>query len=82
MTNLVVSSKLGCISRGWEWQIPRDYFGFTLPQDIATNLSRVALTSAVGMFSLSHSPHLLSAFFMSCGYLAALRGNVCSQRFS
>jgi hypothetical protein len=58
MTNLVVSSKLGCISRGWEWQIPRDYFGFPVPQDIATNLSRVAVTSAVG----TSSPLLSSCY--------------------
>jgi hypothetical protein len=48
MSNLVVIAKVGCISRGWEWQIPQNYFGFPVPEDVAVNLSRVAVTSAVG----------------------------------
>ncbi|KAI9639539.1 uncharacterized protein MKK02DRAFT_39849 [Dioszegia hungarica] len=47
MSNLVVIAKVGCISRGWEWQIPQNYFGFPVPEDVAVNLSRVAVTSAV-----------------------------------
>jgi hypothetical protein len=48
VSNLVITAKLGCIQRGWQWQIPDDYFGFEIPTDISQNLSKVAVTSVIG----------------------------------
>jgi hypothetical protein len=48
VSNLVITAKLGCIQRGWQWQIPDDYFGFKIPTDISQNLSKVAVTSVIG----------------------------------
>lgn len=48
VTNLQITGDLGCIFRGFQYQIPRDYFGFPLPDDISKNLSKVAVTSVVG----------------------------------
>lgn len=47
MSNFVITADLGCINRGWQWQIPQEYFGFDLPGDINYNLSKVVVTSAV-----------------------------------
>lgn len=44
----MIAGKQGCIQRGFEWQVPPNYFGFRLPDDIAYNLSKVAVTSVVG----------------------------------
>ena len=43
VTSLAVTTKVGCIYRGWEWQIPNQYFGFPLPDEINISLSRVAI---------------------------------------
>ena len=51
VSNLQTTDSLGCINRGYQYQLPRDYFGFALPDDIAKNLSKVAVTSVV-TFSL------------------------------
>ena len=43
VTSLAITTKVGCIYRGWEWQIPDRYFGFPLPDEINISLSRVAI---------------------------------------
>ena len=48
VSNLEITGKLGCIFRGWQYQIPGNYFEFDLPTDIAQNFSKVAVTSVVG----------------------------------
>lgn len=48
MTNLQITNSLGCIQRGYQWQLPRNYFGFPLPDDISKNLSKAAVTTVVG----------------------------------
>ncbi|WVR07198.1 hypothetical protein IAU60_004239 [Kwoniella sp. DSM 27419] len=47
VSDLVITNKLGCIFRGYQWQIPSGYFGFPVPDDINLNLSKVAVTSVV-----------------------------------
>ncbi|EIW70858.1 hypothetical protein TREMEDRAFT_61370 [Tremella mesenterica DSM 1558] len=47
VSNFVITADLGCISRGYQWQIPENYFGFILPDDINYNVGRVAVTSVV-----------------------------------
>jgi hypothetical protein len=43
VTDLAVSSKIGCTYRGWEWGIPERYFGFPLPDEINQSVSRVSV---------------------------------------
>jgi hypothetical protein len=43
-----VQNPLGCIYRGFQYQLPANYFGFPLPDDISKNLSKVAVTTVVG----------------------------------
>ncbi len=52
VTNLQITNDLGCIYRGWQYQLPANYFGFTLPDDISKNLSKVIVTTVVGKPSL------------------------------
>ncbi|ORX36847.1 hypothetical protein BD324DRAFT_473117 [Kockovaella imperatae] len=47
VSNLQITDKLGCIYRGWQYQIPDGYFGFDLPTDISKNFSKVVVTSVV-----------------------------------
>ncbi|KAK8864227.1 hypothetical protein IAR55_001473 [Kwoniella newhampshirensis] len=47
VANLVITSKLGCIFRGWQYQIPGGYFGFDIPNDINLNLGKAVVTSVV-----------------------------------
>ncbi|WWC89501.1 uncharacterized protein L201_004425 [Kwoniella dendrophila CBS 6074] len=47
VSNLVITGKLGCIFRGFQYQIPSGYFGFPVPDDINLNLGKVAVTSVV-----------------------------------
>lgn len=49
-SNLIITGKLGCIFRGFQYQIPNGYFGFTVPNDINMNLSKVLVTNVVGGF--------------------------------
>ncbi|ORY32587.1 hypothetical protein BCR39DRAFT_523035 [Naematelia encephala] len=51
VSNLVITAKLGCIFRGWQYQIPDNYFGFPLPANVSNNLSKAAVLSVVS-FSL------------------------------
>ncbi|WWC61677.1 uncharacterized protein I303_104262 [Kwoniella dejecticola CBS 10117] len=51
VSNLVITDKLGCIFRGYQYQIPSGYFGFSIPDDINLNLSKAVVTSVVA-FSL------------------------------
>ncbi|ODN79959.1 hypothetical protein L202_03833 [Cryptococcus amylolentus CBS 6039] len=51
VSNLEITGKLGCIFRGFQWQIPTGYFGFTVPNDINMNLGRVVVCNVVA-FSL------------------------------
>ncbi|ODO08945.1 hypothetical protein L198_00684 [Cryptococcus wingfieldii CBS 7118] len=51
VSNLVITGKLGCIFRGFQWQIPTGYFGFTVPNGINMNLGRVVVCNVVA-FSL------------------------------
>ncbi|KIR74495.1 hypothetical protein I310_02102 [Cryptococcus deuterogattii CA1014] len=46
-SNLIISGKLGCIFRGFQYQIPDGYFGFAVPNDINMNLSKVVVTNVV-----------------------------------
>ncbi|KAK4687205.1 hypothetical protein P7C73_g2917, partial [Tremellales sp. Uapishka_1] len=66
VSNLVITGKEGCIFRGWQYQIPEDYFGFPLPDDINQNLSRVVTTSVAGALrrfrSSGHPADTLSAW--------------------
>ncbi|WVQ77219.1 hypothetical protein IAR50_006902 [Cryptococcus sp. DSM 104548] len=50
-SNLEVTGKLGCIYRGFQWQIPTGYFGFSVPNDINMNVGRVVVCNVVS-FSL------------------------------
>ncbi|WVN88130.1 uncharacterized protein L203_103331 [Cryptococcus depauperatus CBS 7841] len=50
-SNLVITDELGCIYRGFQWQVPVGYFGFPIPNDISLNLGNAAITSVVA-FSL------------------------------
>ena len=59
VTNLQITSSLGCVQRGFQWQVPRDYFGFPLPDDISKNISKAAVTSVVGECSLYPRPQYL-----------------------
>jgi hypothetical protein len=43
VTNLALTSKVGCTYRGWEWGIPERYFGFPLPDEINQSVSRVSV---------------------------------------
>ncbi|WVQ82192.1 hypothetical protein IAT38_004320 [Cryptococcus sp. DSM 104549] len=47
VTNLEITGKLGCIFRGFQYQIPSGYFGFSIPNDISLNLGRVVTTTVV-----------------------------------
>ncbi|OCF60415.1 hypothetical protein L486_00048 [Kwoniella mangroviensis CBS 10435] len=47
VSSLVITGKLGCIFRGFQYQIPSGYFGFPVPNDINLNTSKVAVTSVV-----------------------------------
>ncbi|KAK1924426.1 hypothetical protein DB88DRAFT_540474 [Papiliotrema laurentii] len=47
VSDLQITNSLGCIYRGWQYQVPVNYFGFPLPDDISKNLSKVVVTSAV-----------------------------------
>ncbi|WWC70389.1 uncharacterized protein I206_104339 [Kwoniella pini CBS 10737] len=47
VSNLITTNKLGCIFRGFQYQLPNNYFGFEIPNDINLNLSKVALTSVI-----------------------------------
>lgn len=49
-SNLIISGELGCIFRGFQYQIPDGYFGFAVPNDINMNLSKVVVTNVVGGF--------------------------------
>ncbi|WVQ99254.1 hypothetical protein IAU59_006386 [Kwoniella sp. CBS 9459] len=51
VSNLVITGKLGCIFRGYQWQLPSGYFGFPVPNDINLNLGEAVVTSVVA-FSL------------------------------
>ncbi|TYJ53436.1 hypothetical protein B9479_005933 [Cryptococcus floricola] len=51
VSNLEITGKLGCIFRGFQWQIPTGYFGFTVPNDVNMNLGRVVVCNVVA-FSL------------------------------
>lgn len=63
-SNLIINGKLGCIFRGFQYQIPNGYFGFTVPNDINMNLSKVLVTNVVGGFVYERSlPELLEQYF-------------------
>ncbi|KIR55901.1 hypothetical protein I315_01783 [Cryptococcus gattii Ru294] len=46
-SNLIITGKLGCIFRGFQYQIPDGYFGFAVPNDINMNLSKAVVTNVV-----------------------------------
>lgn len=52
-SNLIITGKLGCIFRGFQYQIPDGYFGFAVPNDINMNLSKAVVTNVVGGFPFS-----------------------------
>ena len=47
VTDLVITSQLGCIARGFTYVLPQSYFSFPLPDTLNTNLGSVATTSVV-----------------------------------
>ncbi|WWD17475.1 hypothetical protein CI109_101916 [Kwoniella shandongensis] len=67
VSNLVITEKMGCIFRGFQWQIPVGYFGFTIPNDINLNLGRVAVTSVVA-FCLVIASGLIHAYSIRYSY--------------
>ncbi|WRT66187.1 uncharacterized protein IL334_003140 [Kwoniella shivajii] len=47
VSNLVITGKLGCIFRGFQYQLPSGYFGYDIPDDINLNFGKAVVTSVV-----------------------------------